>query len=74
MKTRILLALAWLAAGLVTAAFNQDEVTPEIRQRIEALNQKLDEAINNHNPAGCAACCIATGETRREATRQSDFR
>ena len=61
MKTRILLALAGLAAGLITAAFSQDEVTPEIRQQIEALNQKLDEAINNHDPAGCAACCIATG-------------
>jgi hypothetical protein len=61
MKTRILLAIAGLAAGLVTAAFSQDEVTPEIRQRIEALNQKFDEAINNHDPAGCAACWIATG-------------
>jgi len=61
MKTRILLALAGLAAGLITPAFSQDEVTPEIRQQIEALNQKFDEAINNHDPAGCAACCIATG-------------
>jgi hypothetical protein len=61
MKIRILLALAGLAAGLITPAFSQEEVTPEIRQKIEALNQKLDEAINNHDPAGCAACCIATG-------------
>jgi hypothetical protein len=61
MKTKLLLALAGLAAGLITAAFSQDEVTPEIRQQIEALNQKLDEAINNHDPAGCAACHIATG-------------
>jgi hypothetical protein len=61
MKTKVLLAVAGLAAGLITAAFSQDEVTPEIRQQIEALNQKLDEAINNHDPAGCAACCIATG-------------
>src|SRR4029077_18287850 len=61
MKTRILLVLAGLTAGLITAAFSQNEVTTEIRQQIEALNQKLDEAINNHDPAGCAACCIATG-------------
>ena len=61
MKTHVLLALvAGLAAGLITPAFSQDEVTPEIRQKIEALNQKFDEAINNHDPAGCAACCIAT--------------
>jgi len=61
MKTHVLLALvAGLAAGFITPAFSQDEVTPEIRQKIEALNQKLDEAINNHDPAGCAACCIAT--------------
>jgi hypothetical protein len=59
MKRRMLLALAGLAAGLIAPAFSQDEVTPEIRQQIEALNQKLDGAINNHDPAGCAACCIA---------------
>jgi hypothetical protein len=63
MKIRILLALAGLAAGLITPAFGQDEVTPEIRQKIEALNQKFDEAINNHDSAGCAACYIATGVT-----------
>jgi hypothetical protein len=44
MKTRMLLALAGLSARLITAAFGQDEVTPEIRQQIEALNQKFDEA------------------------------
>ena len=60
MKTRTLLGVAGLATGLITPAFSQDEVTPEIRQQIEALNQKFDEAINNHDPAGCAACCIAT--------------
>jgi ketosteroid isomerase-like protein len=60
MKTRTLLAVAGLATGLITPAFSQDEVTPEIRQQIEALNKKFDEAINNHDPAGCAAYCIAT--------------
>ena len=60
MKTRILLALAGVAAVWITPAFSQDEVTPEIRQQIEALNQKFDEAINNHDPAACAACCIPT--------------
>jgi len=52
MRTRILLALAGLIAGLITPAFTQDEVTPQIRQQIDALNQKFDEAINNHDPAG----------------------
>jgi hypothetical protein len=61
MKTRILLALAGLAAGLITPAFSQDEVTPEIHQQIEALNQKFDEAINNHDPAACSACFVFKG-------------
>ena len=61
MKTRILLALAGLAAGLITPAFSQDELTPEIRQKIEASNQTFNEAINNHDPAACSACFVANG-------------
>ena len=54
---RLVLALVGLAIGFVVPAFSQEkEVTdPEIRQQIEAIDSKFDEACNNNDAAAVAA-------------------
>ena len=57
MKIRILLTLAGLAIGFAVPALSQekDTVDPKIRQQIEALDTKYDEAFNKHDAASIAA-------------------
>jgi ketosteroid isomerase-like protein len=57
MKIRILLTLAGLAIGFAVPALSQekDTVDPKIRQQIEALDTKYDEAFNKHDVASIAA-------------------
>ncbi len=54
---RLVLALVGLAIGFVVPAYSQEkEVTdPEIRQQIEAIDNKFDEACNNNDAAAVAA-------------------
>ena len=53
MKMRLLLTLAGLAVGIAVPALAQekDTVSPEIRQQIEAVNNKYDEAYNMNDAA-----------------------
>jgi len=57
MKIRLLLALVGLALGFTVLAFAQqkDVAEPQIRQQLDALGQKYDEAFNNGDPAALAA-------------------
>src|SRR5271166_2719954 len=57
MKIRLLLALAGLAIGFTVPIFAQEQnaVNPEVRQQIEALFVKGDEAYNRHDAAALAA-------------------
>ena len=57
MKIRLLLALAVLAIGFTVPTFAQQQsaVDPEVRQQIEALLVKGDEAYNKHDAAALAA-------------------
>jgi ketosteroid isomerase-like protein len=57
MKTCVLPAIAALAIGIATPAFAQgpNTVDPEVRQQIEALIVKFDEAYNRSDAAGCTA-------------------
>jgi hypothetical protein len=50
MKIRLLFRLAALAIGLATPALAQlqDTVDPEVRQQIEAVTKRLEEAYNKH--------------------------
>ena len=56
-KVRSLLTLAGLAIGFAVPAFAQEQntVDPEVRQQIEALIAKQDEAFNKNDAAGCTA-------------------
>jgi hypothetical protein len=56
-KIRLLSALAALALGLTVPALAQEQntVDPEVRQQIEALIAKQDEAFNKNDAAGCTA-------------------
>jgi uncharacterized protein (TIGR02246 family) len=57
MRLRLLPTLAGLAIGLAlpTIAQEQNLVDPEVRQQIEALMAKQDEAFNKNDAAGCTA-------------------
>jgi hypothetical protein len=57
MKVRLLLTLAGLAIGFAVPALAQEQntVDPEVRQQIEALIAKQDEAFNKNDAAGCTA-------------------
>jgi uncharacterized protein (TIGR02246 family) len=57
MKIRLVLALAGLAIsfGLPTFAQEQNTVDPELRQQIEAVIVKFDEAFNRRDAAAIAA-------------------
>ncbi len=52
-----LVALAGLAIGFAVPALAQEQKTvdPEVRQQIEALIAKQDEAFNKNDAAGCTA-------------------
>ena len=57
MKKHVLLALLELATGFVVPAFAQekDTVDPQIRQQLEALSKKFDDASNKADAAALAA-------------------
>ena len=57
MKMRLLLTLAGLAFSFALPTFAQEEntVDPEVRQQIEAVLVKYDEAFNKHDAAAVAA-------------------
>lgn len=57
MKIRLLLTLAALAIWFTVPTFAQQQsaVDPEVRQQIEALLVKGDEAYNKHDAAALAA-------------------
>ena len=56
MKLRLLSVLAMLAIGFAVPALAQENtVDPEVRQQIEALIAKQDEAFNKNDAAGCTA-------------------
>ena len=63
MKIRSLLALMGLAVGFTvpTLAQEQDVVTPEIRQQIEAAVMKFQDAYNKHDPIALAALYTQDG-------------
>jgi hypothetical protein len=69
MKTRVLLALAGLAAALIRPAFSQDEVTPEMRQQIEALNQKSGYYADSPNLYAKGALHWSDGAAGRASDR-----
>ena len=53
MKIRLLFTLAALAIGLAapTLAQLQNTVDPEVRQEIEAVTKRREEAYNKHDAA-----------------------
>jgi hypothetical protein len=57
MKIRLLLTLAGLAIGLAVPALAQAQntVDPEVRQQIEAVISKFDDAWNNNDAAASVA-------------------
>ena len=62
MKTRLLSALVGLAIGFALPTFAQQTntpdavaVTPQVRQQIEAVLVKYNEAVNKHDAAAIAA-------------------
>ena len=57
MKIRLLFTLAALAIGLATPALAQlqNTVDPEVRQQIEAVTKRMEEAHNKHDAAAYAA-------------------
>jgi uncharacterized protein (TIGR02246 family) len=57
MKIRLLLTLAALAIGLATPALAQlqNTVDPKVRQQIEAVTKRMEEAYNKHDAAAYAA-------------------
>jgi ketosteroid isomerase-like protein len=57
MKVRLLVTLAGLAIGYAVPAFAQEKETvdPQIRQQLEAIDKKYDEAFDKHDAAAIAA-------------------
>ena len=57
MKIRLLFTLAALAIGLATPALAQlqNTVDPEVRQEIEAVTKRMEEAFNKHDAAAWSA-------------------
>ena len=57
MKIRLLFTLAALAIGLATPALAQlqNTVDPKVRQQIEAVTKRMEEAYNKHDAAAYAA-------------------
>jgi ketosteroid isomerase-like protein len=63
MKMRLLLTLAGLAIGFAMSAVAQEQSTvdPEVRQQIEAVLAKYDEAFNKQDAAAVAALFTPVG-------------
>jgi uncharacterized protein (TIGR02246 family) len=61
MKMRLLLSLAGFAIGFVVPAVAQEQntVDPEVRQRIEAVLMKYEDAYNKNDAAAIAALYTA---------------
>jgi hypothetical protein len=57
MKIRLLFTLAALAIGLATPTLAQlqNTVDPKMRQEIEAVTKRREEAFNKHDAAACSA-------------------
>jgi hypothetical protein len=57
MKMHLVVALVGLAIGFPVPAYAQekDAIDPEVRQQIEALLKKYDEASNKQDAAAIAA-------------------
>ena len=57
MKTRLPLALAALAIGFAVPAFAQQKETvdPQLIQKLDTINKKYNEAVNNHDAAAFGA-------------------
>ena len=73
MKTLLLLALVGLAIGFMvpTLAQEQNTISPQVRQQIEALEMKFQEAYNNRDAAAIAA--LYTGDAVEVRTWQGTF-
>jgi hypothetical protein len=67
MKTRLLLALFWLAIGFPAAALAQEQnaVTPRVREGIEDVLKKYEEAYNRHDAAAVAGLYTEDGVEAR---------
>jgi ketosteroid isomerase-like protein len=63
MKMRLVVALAGLAISFALPAFAEQKVAadPQIRQQLDALGQKYDEAFNNGDAAALAALYTEDG-------------
>jgi ketosteroid isomerase-like protein len=63
MKIRLVVALVGLAISFALPAFAQqkDAADPQIRQQIDALAKKLDEAFNDNDAAAAAALFTEDG-------------
>jgi hypothetical protein len=63
-KMRLLLALAGFAVGFVVPALAQEQKTvdPEVRQQIEAVLTKYEDAFNKHHAAAIAALYTADAD------------
>jgi ketosteroid isomerase-like protein len=61
---RLLLALAGFAVGFVVPALAQEQKTvdPEVRQQIEAVLTKYEDAFNKHDAAAIAALYTADAD------------
>ena len=57
MNTQLLLTLAGLAIGFASSTFAQEQnaVAPQVRQKIEAVLVKFEEAYNNKDAAAMGA-------------------
>jgi hypothetical protein len=57
MKMRLLSTLAALAIGVAVPALAQEQnsVDPEVRQQIEAVTKRREEAYNKHDAAAWSA-------------------
>jgi len=57
MKTRLVVAIAAMAISFALPTFGEEKsaVDPEVRQEIEALLMKYDEAFNKNDAAAVAA-------------------
>ena len=79
MKFRLLLTLAGLAIGFSAQARAQEQntVDPQVRQQIEALNQKFDEAFNQNDAEAVAdlftAGAIEAGPDEAAASGQQEI-
>ena len=79
MKFRLLLTLGGLAIGFGAQARAQEQntVDPQVRQQIEALNQKFDEAFNQNDAEAVAdlftAGAVEAGPDEAAASGQQEI-